>query len=122
MYIRTKNGRIIDTTKIVTGSKFMDFATNDESFRVIFKTEPLAKSENLVELCDGFTYEYCKGSEHERCWRDSNTGKWYDYDTNFKLNEKQILTIKGGIWTEWGLKYVAEMNESGGLKLKWVKN
>ena len=73
-YIRTKDGRIIDTTKIATGSKYMDFATNDKSFRKIFKTELLSKSENLEELCDEFTYEYYKGSKHERCWRDSNTG------------------------------------------------
>ena len=54
MYIRTEDGRIIDPSKIVTGSKYMDFATNDKSFRKIFKTEPLSKSENLTELCDEF--------------------------------------------------------------------
>lgn len=54
MYIRTEDGRIIDPTKIATGSKYMDFATNDESFRKIFKTEPLLKSENLEDLCDEF--------------------------------------------------------------------
>ena len=33
MYIRTEDGRIIDPSKIVTGSIYMDFACNDESFR-----------------------------------------------------------------------------------------
>ena len=117
MYIRTKDGRIIDTTKIVTGSKFMDFATNDESFRVIFKTEPLSKSESLEELCDEFRYEYDKNSKHEICWRDSNTGIWYDYDTDVALSEKEISTIKGGIWTDEGFIYKTKMNEKGKLEL-----
>lgn len=138
MYIRTKDNLYEITNKqydILCGNlteeekenfknitSFGIGSVEEGTYRSVLIKDILKHSENLVELCDGFTYEYCKGSEHERCWRDSNTGKWYDYDTNFKLNEKQILTIKGGIWTEWGLKYVAEMNESGGLKLKWVKN
>ena len=116
-YIRTKDGRIIDTTKIVTGSKYMDFATNDESFREIFKTEPLVKAETIEELCDEFTYEYDKNSKHIKCWKDTNTGIWYDYDVDFKLNKKEISTIKGAIWTDKGLIYVAKMNENGELEL-----
>lgn len=107
MYIRTKDGRIIDTTKIVTGSKFMDFATNDESFRVIFKTEPLAKSENLAELCDEFIDE-------EQHYIIQNKNLLKDIPNKPALKNH---TIYGAIWTSKGLIYVAKMNENGELVL-----
>lgn len=114
MYIRTKDGRIIDTTKIVTGSKYMDFATNDESFRVIFKTEPLAKSENLEELCDGFYID----EGDEVCFSEAYM------DTNFNKIKAFYLstfdftsTLYGFIKTKNGLMYIAKLNKKGKLEL-----
>lgn len=109
MYIRTKDGRIIDTTKIVTGSKHMDFATNDESFREIFKTEPLAKSESLEELCDEFIYDY--GKDKDRFKNDKLALKILKANNNDKVN------IYGCIWCEFGLKYIAKLNSKGELEL-----
>ena len=114
-YIRTKDGRIIDTAKIVTGSKYMDFATNDESFRVIFKTEPLSKSENLEELCDEFVIEYRDGSKiisiHD------NT-KEFLKEHKYELKSGYIKNVYGAIWVDGkGLIYVAKMNENGKLEL-----
>ena len=115
MYIRTKNGRIIDTTKIVTGSKFMDFATNDESFRVIFKTDPLAKSENLEELCDEFVYQtggsISKGNPMISINDFLSLKEWY---VTGGINQNNIF---GAIWTSKGLIYVAKMNDEGELEL-----
>ena len=121
MYIRTKNGRIIDTAKIVTGSKFMDFATNDESFRVIFKTEPLAKSESLEELCDEFVCE----------WFDKEVNRPRHVYCRFKIGQSKELyrrdiplpadvnfEIYAGIWVNGnGLTYVAKIDNEGKLVL-----
>lgn len=113
MYIRTKNGRIIDTTKIVTGSKFMDFATNDESFRIIFKTEPLAKSENLEELCDEFVLINNNVFTVPQIITHTNFQNTKAYREDYGKFE----TIYGAIWTFKGLIYVAKMNDKGDLEL-----
>ena len=116
-YIRTKDGRIIDTTKIATGSKYMDFATNDESFKEIFKTEPLLKADTIEELCDEFVIEkkgyapfvsqtiFYNGKEHKEDLKA--LAEYYSgYDN-----------IYGAIWTDKGLIYVAKMNDKGELEL-----
>lgn len=121
MYIRTKDGRIIDTTKIATGSKYMNFATNDESFREIFKTEPLAKSENLEELCDEGVIEVKFGSTGYK----AHFNKYIDELKNFlkylkecqPITKDEILNVYGAIWTDKGLIYVAKMNDKGELVL-----
>jgi hypothetical protein len=107
MYIRTKDGRIIDTTKIVTGSKFMDFATNDESFRIIFKTELLAKSENLEELCDEFV------GVDNTCENGHQLLRAIPYKCANFWNGG----VYGAIWTDKGLIYVAKMDNDGKLVL-----
>ena len=109
-YIRTKDGRIIDTTKIVTGSKYMDFATNDESFREIFKTEPLAKADTIEELCDEFVV-----IDKEKVFPNRVYDKRHLY--TLKTRENTRFIIYGAIWTDKGLIYVAKMNENGELEL-----
>lgn len=113
-FIRTKEG-IIDTTKIATGSKYMDFATNDESFKEIFKTEPLAKADTIEELCDEFVYEKGCGKDTPMLSKnDFNSLKEWYMNSGFKVN-----TIYGAIWTDKGLIYVAKLNEKGELELIW---
>ena len=114
-YIRTKDGRIIDTTKYPEHPASWSVQASDYALTI-------KESENIEELCDEFTYEYDKNSKHIKCWKDTNTGIWYDYDVDFKLNKKEISAIKGAIWTDKGLIYVAKMNENGELELIWVKN
>lgn len=125
MYIRTKDGRIIDTTKIATGSKYMDFATNDESFREIFKTEPLSKSENIEELCDEFVIDNWKEKgKPVYCFKyvkETNSAYCIDETGYLILYLPQMLEcgciIKGAIYTDKGLIYVAKMNDKGELEL-----
>ena len=105
MYIRTKDG-VYDTTKIATGSKYMNFATNDESFREIFKTEPLAKSENLEELCDCYVFEFENASRFV-----IDADEYCNYENHIRKN------CYGAIWTDKGLIYVAKMNSEGKLVL-----
>lgn len=117
MYIRTKDG-VYDTTKIVTGSKFMDFDTNDESFREIFKTEPLAKSENIEELCDEFVLIEPRddgGKKYIHRDKESFIRDYIGYEhIDIVLS---YYTIYGAIYTDKGLIYVAKMNEKGELCL-----
>lgn len=84
-------------------------------------TEPvIAESDDLEELCDEFTYEFINGGnekfEHQRCYRNSTTGIWYDYYDDFPLTEKEISTIRGGIWTDKAFIYVAKMGDKGKLE------
>ena len=46
-------------------------------------------------------------------WSDFNELKKFDYH----YKKKEYKYFYGAIWTEWGLKYVAKMNENGELKL-----
>lgn len=121
MYIRTKNGRIIDTTKIVTGSKFMDFATNDESFRIIFKTEPLSKSESLEELCDGFYIDVDLNVERNFEYAFHHFEHFAKTMKSFRTTSKAMVKrLSGGygyIRTNKCLLYVAKLNDKGELEL-----
>ena len=121
MYIRTKDGRIIDTTKIVTGSKYMDFATNDESFREIFKTEPLVKADTIEELCDEFVCEWfdkkVNRDRHKYCSFKIGQRKEL-YRRDIPLSANVDFEIYAGIWVKnKGLIYVAKMNDKGDLEL-----
>ena len=111
-YIRTKDGRIIDTTKIATGSKYMDFATNDESFKEIFKTESLLKADTIEELCDVFVID----------WLPTNHKDIFAIDEYSKKVVEGCIgnnktKVYGAIWTDKGLIYVAKMNDEGELEL-----
>lgn len=113
MFIRTKD-RIIDTTKIATGSKYMDFATNDDSFREIFKTEPLAEADNLAELCDEFVLYDNQFETYGVFDKKVITFKWLK--EHFGIYDKG-MTLYGAVWTSKGLIFAAKMNENGELVL-----
>lgn len=133
MYIRTEDGRIIDPSKIVTGSKYMDFATNDKSFRKIFKTEPLSKSENLEDLCDEFVMtHYFKENNYTyrevlRACKDSMIEATRLKKINNKSKAiKNEFNIYGCIWIEiklpnnksvFRLEPVVIMNDKGDFEL-----
>lgn len=114
-FIRTKEG-IIDTTKIATGSKYMDFATNDESFKEIFKTEPLAKADTIDELCDRYVGISNNGPMIIKYEFDEYYDEYSDSYTKKELLAEYDV-IYGAIWTDKGLKYIAKMNSKGELEL-----
>ena len=68
-------------------TKYVVGYTEDDFEKVIYKENIINQSENLEELCDEFVY--CP-----------NGG-----------------TIKGAIWTDKGLIYVAKMDSEGKLEL-----
>ena len=103
MYIRTKDGRILDFDKLNEISKLsIDMAK-----------EPIREAKTIEELCDEFVVECFNKSYHAI----SEIG----YD-ELKHNTQTLSptdTIYGAIWCEWGLKYVAKMNDKGELELIW---
>ena len=66
--------------------------------------EILNKANTIEELCDEFV-----------CLENKMT--FHNLETITSSCNLKNLTIYGAIWTEWGLKYVAKMNEKGELEL-----
>ena len=118
-YIRTKDGKIFDTQyepkafKYNWNAKFIIDDNNLIVYDKIFKErianhgEILKQADTIEELCDEFVlfregkpFAIVPNEEH-----NAELAKyvWKDY--------------RGAIWTEWGLKYVAKMNEKGELEL-----
>ena len=95
-YIRTKETDccIIDTIKYKE-------ITGKDCF--IPKNESVDKADTIEELCDEFVV-VIENKPHliPREW----------------LKQEIIVDVLyGAIWTEWGLKYVAKMNDKGELEL-----
>ena len=108
MYIRTKDGRILDFDKLNEVSKLsIDMAE-----------EPIRESENIEDLCDEFVVFdkeqpngkllYYKGFENLK-------KEFIDFE-----KDKEKVVVCGAIWTDKGLIYVAKMNDKGELVLIWA--
>lgn len=121
MYIRTKEGRILDFDKINEVSKLsIDMAE-----------EPIREAKTIEELCD----EYCY-------IKDGVVSQYLTIDFKFKRDDefcalRNKLTANGiaeiskgiskyelengklkfAIWTDKGLLFVAKMNDKGKLEL-----
>ena len=108
-YIRTKDGIIYvgDLIKDDYGN-YCD-PKNYETDIEVSNEYIIKEADTIEDLCDEFRYEFDKFLKHEKCWQDKNTGMWYDSDNDTALNEIEISTIKGGIWTDKGLIYVAKI-------------
>ena len=99
-YIRTKDGRIVDTTKYPEHPASWGVQASDYALTI-------AQSENLEELCDEFVV-----------WLDENNCHFTttNYLYIYQNRDKAKATF-GAIWTSKGLIYVAKMNENGKLEL-----
>ena len=125
MYIRTKDNLYEITNKqydILCGNLTEEEKENfknitsfglgsveEGTYHSILIKDILKYSETLEELCDEFVY--CKNDFYEMY-------RQLDYTHYDKEYIKNGGTIKGAIWTDKGLIYVAKMNENGELKLK----
>jgi len=113
-YIRTKDGRIIDTDNYEVKRetyengelKFYEFWTTRFLDREIIRLgtyEIVKQADTINELCDMFV---------------ANNKTFYTINETLpELVCCDDATIYGAIWTEWGLKYVAKMNDKGELEL-----
>ena len=117
-YIRTKDGRIFEK-EFVRYEKI----TNSWYYHNCYIDDGMAMEEadTIEELCDEFVY---LNDLYNRF-----VGKVKGYDgkdyirleakdgTNINVGLKNWEKIKGAIWTDKGLIYVAKMNEKGELEL-----
>ena len=105
MYIRTKDGRILDFDKLDEVSKLsIDMAE-----------EPIREAKTIEELCDEFVVFdkeqpngkllYYKGFENLK-------KEFIDFE-----KDKEKVVVCGAIWTDKGLIYVAKMNDEGEFEL-----
>ena len=104
MYIRTKDGRILDFDKLNEVSKLsIDMAE-----------EPIIEADTIEELCDGFYIDKCK---EEFLLDEMFDDCWYDFNLYFKDCAKSGIDVYGFIKTDKGLIYVAKINDKGELEL-----
>ena len=144
-YIRTKDGRIIDIEAFINKEKenpyysdyeFEEIKNDDDTcvikwtaigtelntikeqvfkkcnFGATIDSPFIAQADTIEELCDEFVFvdEFFK-REHRVAYSLENAlarCKYHDVD---------ITTLRGAIWTDKGLIYVAKMNEKGELEL-----
>lgn len=129
-YIRTKDGIFTqenyEKTKVLVGilqkeqAKIMPIERTD--FDII------AQADTIEDLCDVFIGVLTLEDGHicHIWYNDEYLGitEWDSYEEYMekiweytKANQSLDEIIYGTIWTEWGLKYVAKMNDKGELEL-----
>ena len=113
-YIRTKDGKIYDTEKYAYA-----WSTPQKIGLNISITESLLIPKSLIEKQADAIEELCD----EFVIYDIHKKKWLHF-TGLKslvaycdMNGLDKTMIKGAIWTDKGLIYVAKMNDEGNLEL-----
>ena len=102
-YIRTKDGiykskrNPIEKDCLVIGEK------ENGKLGLIVK-DIIKKADTIDELCD----EFVVVDKEDNC---------HHLTLKTELYDTIDYEIYGAIWTEWGLKYVAKMNDKGELEL-----
>ena len=81
------------------------YANNIFGCSIINSNRIIKQADTIEELCDEFVASH-KTLKSTYCIRK----------TPFK-EQDESFNIYGAIWTKWGLKYVAKMNEKGELEL-----
>ena len=105
MYIRTKDGIYkVESETCHKQGYYIDRYEED----VILKKQVIKQSENIEELCDRFVVIGKETKEVMDIVYFLEYAKLWSY---CKYN------IYGAVWCEWGLKYVAKMNDKGDLAL-----
>ena len=107
MYIRTKNriykveGETCDKQGYFIGE-----------YDVILKEQVINQSKNLFELIDEFVVIRDNTKTNQLVRTDN-----IEYLKEMMKEDKRIVAVKGAVWTDFGLKYVASLTEGGGLEL-----
>ena len=99
-YIRTKDGRIVDTTKYPEHPASWGVQASDYALTI-------KQADTIEELCDEFV-----GID-----KTCENGHQFLRAIPYKCANFWNGGVYGAIWTEWGLKFVAKMNENGDLEL-----
>ena len=100
-YIRTKDGiyKVESETCNKQGS-YIDRYEED----VILKEQVIKQSESLFELIDEFVV-IRDSTKINQLVRTDNV----EYLKEMMKEDKRIIEVKGAIWTDFGLKYVARL-------------
>ena len=125
-YIRTKDGIIAFgkeyayPTRIVKGNQHYIFTELTEStfekMKDFNKWNIIAQADTIKELCDEFVVAYEDNARIVYSELD-----WAKTKANASLEVGHKSIIYGAVWCEFGLKYVAKMNDKGELELIWIK-
>ena len=98
-YIRTKDG----IKKVETIA--------DVQTKVIYKNNLVAQADTIEELCDEFVF-VVSDKIHKLI-----LGEHSYKDCVEEAIKHKNRTIYGAIWCEWGLKFVAKLNNKGEMEL-----
>lgn len=107
MYIRTKNHiyKVESETYDKQGYYIGDYD-------VILKEQVVNQSENLLELIDEFVV-IRDSTKINQLVRTDNI----EYLKEMIKEDKRIIAVKGAIWTDKGLIFVAKLSDKGELEL-----
>ena len=110
MYIRTKNK--IYQVESETYDKQGYYIDGYDDYDVILKEQVINQSENLFELIDEFVV-IRGGTKINQLVRTDDI----NYLKEMMKEDKRIVEVKGAIWTDFGLKYIARLTEDRGVEL-----
>ena len=110
MYIRTKN-RIYEVESVLRDNGFVK-GYNVGEMAFITKDQVINQSENLLELIDEFVV-IRDGTKINQLVRTDDI----NYLKEMMREDKRIIEVKGAIWTDFGLKYIARLTEDRGVEL-----
>jgi len=107
-YIRTKNGiyEVVEDNNKEWGKQIVvKFPKNLNMKLADVKDQILKQSDNIEELCDEFVV--VNGKIHQTTKALNKIKEYFNpYDTFY-----------GAVWCEWGLKYVAKLDDKGEFQL-----
>lgn len=107
MYIRTKN-RIYE----VESETFDKQGYFVGEYDVILKEQVISQSENLSGLIDEFVIIRADTKINQLVRTDN-----IEYLKEMIKEDKRIIEVKGSVWTDKGLIFVAKMNDNEDLEL-----
>lgn len=110
MYIRTKN-RIYEVESILRDDGFVK-GYNVGEMAFITRNQVINQSENLFDLIDEFVV-IRDNTKINQLVRTDNI----KYLKEMMKDDKRIIAVKGAIWNDWGLKYLANVDNDGGIEL-----
>ena len=111
-YIRTKDA-IYKVRKPALDEYLWEDSTYVYGHEHIKNSEIIKQADTIKELCDRFIV--INGRKHIHYTKKDFDAKSHRYlCLDIKENKKQCY---GAVWCEWGLKYVAKLNEKGELEL-----
>lgn len=113
-YIRTKDGHIAKVTRYYEEDGIYTIEIKGKPYFSVFEENVLKQADTIEELCDCYVV-WLKNREIPIIEKPRKGYRFYP--SYFELGDCSFDKGYGAIWTEWGLKYVAKMNDKGELEL-----